>query len=130
MEATFDAIAVHPYSPTLAGVKEQMVRARAAARQAGDGEVSIWVTELGWASAGPRSQGLVKTPKAQARLLDESFRYLLAKRKAWNLRGITWYSWRDAASALHGLRVVSAAPACAPWPAGRSRPAQRSASSP
>ena len=96
VEATFDAIAVHPYSPTLAGVKDQMMRARSAVRAAGDGEVDIWVTELGWASAGPRNQGLVKTPKAQARLLDKSFRYLLAKRRAWNIRGITWYSWRDA----------------------------------
>ena len=98
IESTFDAIAVHPYSPTLGGVRDQMERARAVARKAGDGGVSIWVTELGWASSGPRAEGLVKTPKAQARLLDKSFRYLLEMRKAWKIRGITWYSWRDASA--------------------------------
>jgi hypothetical protein len=89
---------VHPYSPNVAGVKDQMERARAAVRKAGDPNVSIWVTELGWASAGPREEGLVKSPRAQARLLDKSFRYLLSIRKAWRIRGVTWYSWRDASS--------------------------------
>jgi GH35 family endo-1,4-beta-xylanase len=96
IEDTFDSIAVHPYSPTLAGMKEQMKRARAVMRKSGDGGAGIWVTELGWASGGPRDEGLVKTPKAQGRLLDKAFRYMLEKRKAWKIRGITWYSWRDA----------------------------------
>jgi GH35 family endo-1,4-beta-xylanase len=118
IEAHFDAIAVHPYAPNLAGVKDQMARARAAVRKAGDGDVALWITELGWASSGPREEGLVKTPKAQARLLDKSFRYLLEKRKAWNLRGITWYSWRDASSSQTdclwcpraGLRTAAGGP--------------------
>jgi hypothetical protein len=96
IEAAFDSIALHPYSPTLRGVKDQMELGLEAVRKAGDKGVGIWVTEIGWASGGPRAEGLVKTPQAQARMLDKSFRYLLEKRKAWKLRGITWYSWRDA----------------------------------
>lgn len=115
IEGAFDAVAVHPYSPTVAGVKEQMLLARRAMRKARDAGTAIWVTELGWASGGPRNEGLVKTPKAQARLLDKSFRYLLEKRKAWKIRGITWYSWRDASAQetdcawcpRAGLRTVS-----------------------
>ena len=98
IKAAFDAISVHPYSPTLSGFKDQIDKARAVMRKARDRRTGIWITELGWASGGPREEGLVKTPRAQARLLDKSFRYLLAKRKAWRIRGITWYSWRDATS--------------------------------
>ena len=96
VEAAFDSIAVHPYAPTLAGVEAQMKRVRKAVKRLGDPAVRTWVTELGWASGGPRSEGLVKTPKAQARLLRESYEMMIAKRKAWKLRGVQWYTWRDA----------------------------------
>ncbi len=67
IENAFDSIAVHPYSPSLAGMEAQMVRVRKAVKRLGDPNVGTWVTELGWASGGPKSEGLVKTPKAQAR---------------------------------------------------------------
>lgn len=92
----FDSIAVHPYAPTLDGVKQQMKLIRKTVKQAGDPGVGTWITELGWASGGP-TNGLVKSPKAQARLLKKSFRYLIAKRKTWRIHGITWYSWSDVA---------------------------------
>ncbi len=90
----FDAVAVHPYAPNIRGLKQQMRIVRRTVKRAGDPSVAIWITELGWASGGPRN-GLVKTRKAQARLLRKSFTYLLAKRRAWGIRGITWYSWSD-----------------------------------
>ena len=93
---TFDSISVHPYAPTLAGVKAQMTRVHKAVRRFGDPNVGTWVTELGWASGGPRKEGLVKTPKAQARLLTQAFDFLIKKRRAWRLRGVQWYTWRDA----------------------------------
>jgi hypothetical protein len=96
IEGAFDSIAVHPYSTNLSGMKSQMLDARAVVKRAGDTGVGTWVTELGWASGGPRNDSLVKTPKAQARLLTESYEYLLEKRRAWKIRGITWYAWRDA----------------------------------
>jgi hypothetical protein len=98
-KATFDAVAVHPYSPSLAGVLDQIRDIRRAARQAGDRGVATWVTELGWASGGPRNIGLVKTPRGQARLLTKSFKELIKRRRAWRIRGITWYAWRDATAA-------------------------------
>jgi hypothetical protein len=93
---TFDAIAVHPYSPTLAGVRDQIKDVRRVMKQAGDGRTGVWVTELGWASSGPREEGLVKTRKGQARLLDKSYRLLIKKRRAWKIKSISWYTWRDA----------------------------------
>jgi hypothetical protein len=91
----FDAVAVHPYSPNLVGVNEQVEAVVNEIRRAGD-NAGIWVTELGWASGGPRDNGLVKTPKGQARLLTSSIEGLLAKRRSWRIRGIQWYAWRDA----------------------------------
>jgi hypothetical protein len=95
IESSFDAIAVHPYSPTLDGVTDQLRGVRAQIVDSGD-DAGIWVTELGWASGGPRDNGLVKSPKGQARLLTSSLEELIAKRRAWGIRGVLWYAWRDA----------------------------------
>lgn len=124
IEATFDAIAIHPYAPNMSGVKDQLKRARDTVRKAGDRKVGLWITELGWASAGPKSQGLVKTPNGQARMLDKSFRFILKKRRAWRIRGVTWFSWRDASNkhsdcawcARAGLQTKTGAPK----PSGRA----------
>jgi len=99
IESSFDAIAVHPYSGTLPGV-DQQVRAVRKQIVASHDDAGIWVTELGWASGGPRDNWLVKTPKGQARLLTSSIEDLLAKRRAWGIRGVLWYAWRDAPPAL------------------------------
>jgi polysaccharide biosynthesis protein PslG len=93
--SAFDAVAVHPYSANLIGVSEQVEAVVREIKRARD-DAGIWVTELGWASGGPRDNGLVKTPKAQARLLIDSIEELLAKRRAWRIRAVQWYAWRDA----------------------------------
>jgi hypothetical protein len=95
IQSSFDAVAVHPYSPTLDGVTAQTRAVRREILAAGD-NARIWVTELGWASGGPPANGLVTTPKGQARLLTKSIKSLLAKRRAWRIRGVLWYAWRDA----------------------------------
>jgi polysaccharide biosynthesis protein PslG len=92
--SSFDAIAVHPYSPTLDGVTTQTRAVRKEIVAAGD-NARIWVTELGWASGGSVASGLITTPKGQARLLTKSIKSLLAKRRAWRIRGVLWYAWRD-----------------------------------
>jgi hypothetical protein len=95
VKSSFDAVAVHPYAPSLDRVSDQVKAVLRVIRAAGD-DAGIWITELGWASDGPRDNGLVKTPKAQARLLTSSVSNLIAKRLAWRIRGVLWYAWRDA----------------------------------
>jgi hypothetical protein len=95
VRGSFDAVAVHPYAGSLDGVDEQVKAVLKTIKRAGD-DAGIWVTELGWASGGPRDNGLVKTPKGQARLLTSSITTLIAKRVAWRIRGVLWYAWRDA----------------------------------
>jgi Beta-galactosidase len=95
IEDSFDAIAVHPYAQRLRDVFLQIDLVRRAARRAGDGDVGLWVTELGWASDGKRGEGLVKNPDQQARLLERAFTRLVRRLDRYRLRGAYWYSWRD-----------------------------------
>lgn len=94
VEESFDGIAVHPYASRTRGVIQRISSAMAIA--AGhDSDVELWVTEIGWASGGPKDWSLVKTPRLQAQLLRRSFRRLIRRAGEWELRGIYWYAWRD-----------------------------------
>ena len=120
---SFDALAVHPYSAKLEGVLDQVRRVRSVAGRSGDGDVALWVTEFGWASGGPRREGLVKDRREQGRLLRRTYTELRRRRHAWNIHGAYWYAWRDTPRRLAicawcpraGLHKVN----------GRSKPAWR-----
>ncbi|UJA20803.1 hypothetical protein HJD18_11675 [Thermoleophilia bacterium SCSIO 60948] len=86
----FDALAIHPYSRTPGDVVR---KTRATERLPGVREVAI--TEVGWgidtASNGPSNAKCVRSEKAQARRLTETFQRL--RRDA---RELVWISWFDA----------------------------------
>lgn len=90
----FDGIAVHPYSRTVRGTLAQVQQARRIADAHGD-DASLWVTELGWASAGKRRWGLVKSRDGQARVLTRAIRGLQRNAARWDLRAAYWFTWRD-----------------------------------
>lgn len=94
IENSFDGIAVHPYSPRARGVLEQIRAARKVGR-ANDTGFDLWITEIGWSSAGRRDQNLVKTRREQARMLRKAFSRFLRRADRWNLRGAYWFAWRD-----------------------------------
>jgi hypothetical protein len=91
----FDSIALHPYAANTKGVRDQVKSARRIVARARDRRAGTWITELGWASGGPATNPYVKGLSGQARLLTRSFRFLERKRRAYRLRGVFWYSWRD-----------------------------------
>jgi len=94
IERSFDALAIHPYSPKIAGIKRQIGIARGAARRAGDRKVGIHMTELGWSSGSGRHE-LEKGKKGQAALLRKSFRMLRKRRGAWNIESVIWFAYND-----------------------------------
>lgn len=94
IEEAFDAIAIHPYSPDVEGIQVQAEWALDAARAAGDPDVGLWVTELGWGS-GDNGHPLEQGEEGQADLLSSSFELLSSHREDWNVRGIVWFTWRD-----------------------------------
>ena len=92
--ASFDGIAVHPYDRNVRGTLDQIENARTIAAMNGD-HPDLYVTELGWSSAGKRRWGLVKTPDGQARLLRLTLTSLLDNADRLDLRAVYWYAWRD-----------------------------------
>jgi hypothetical protein len=92
--ASFDGVALHPYAGRPRGMFDR-IRASRDVIEAHDPDVDLWITEIGWASSGPRHWSLVKTLRRQATMLRRSFTRLIRRSDDWNLRGIYWYAWRD-----------------------------------
>jgi hypothetical protein len=55
----------------------------------------IWVTELGWGDRGPRHRFVVGS-RGQARRIRTSYAYVRRSLGRLRLRGVVYYSWRDA----------------------------------
>ena len=91
----FDAVALHPYSPNLFGIKAQIELARKQMRRAGDGRTPIWITELGWGSGGTNGSDLIKSRAGQKKMLRKSFNLILDRRGKWKIRHLLWFAWRD-----------------------------------
>ncbi len=91
----FDGVALHPYGRSIGEVMRQVGAARAIMNRNGDGAKGIWVTEIGWATDGPRGWDLVTSRKGQARKLTQAFQRLIGARGRYGLRGVIWFSWRD-----------------------------------
>jgi len=94
IEDGFDAIAVHPYSKNVHEVELQIKWARQEAKRAGDDDVRVWVTELGWGS-GEGDHPLERGEAGQAKLLGRSFHVLGKHHRDWNVDGVIWFTWED-----------------------------------
>jgi hypothetical protein len=108
--ADFDAVALHPYSPSLRGIRYQIQKVRRVLKAHHDASTPILVTELGWGSskashAGTGSRGAAFNVglAQQARKLTQSFRLLTDNRKTWNVAGVYWYTWQDPENPPGGL---------------------------
>jgi hypothetical protein len=92
---TFDALAIHPYAKTEAGVLLAVANARRLLDSLGAKDTELWVTEFGWASGGPGSQFTV--PEAQqAQYVSDAIKDFAARRKELGLHGFVYFNWRDA----------------------------------
>ena len=95
IKPAFDSIAIHPYAVNVRRVLKQVREAHRLAERAGDRGAGVWITELGWASDGPKREPFVKGARGQARLLARTTRRLERRRRAFGVRAMFWYSWRD-----------------------------------
>jgi Glycosyl hydrolase catalytic core len=95
IKSYFDAVALHPYAPTLDRQRLVIQRVRAVMTNRADGATPLWLTELAWGSAPPDRFGINKGPTGQAQMLSGSFKMILNHRKAWNVQRLFWYLWRD-----------------------------------
>jgi hypothetical protein len=90
----FDAVAIHPYAKTPKQAVNAVRDTRQIMARFKDRRARIWVTEIGWATAGVRTALTVPLPR-QAAYLRKSFNQLAANRKRLKVAGVIWYSWRD-----------------------------------
>ena len=91
----FDGIALHPYSPSIESVREQVEIARQEMEDSGDPDVSLWVTEIGWSSGKDDNPLNVGSEKAQAERVTDVYRLLAENRDEWNVELVAWFAWQD-----------------------------------
>jgi hypothetical protein len=93
-KGSFNTLAVHPYSDTVSRMVVALKRIRRVLKRGGDSGVPIWVTEVGWASSGPKSVFTVNRSK-QASLIASTVRTLARARNSIGLRGLVIHTLRD-----------------------------------
>jgi hypothetical protein len=89
----FDGVAVHPYAAHLGKIESQVSRMHDEILKADD-SADMWITEVG-ASSDEGNNALERGPEGQADQLREAFDFFLGKRQEWDIKAVTWYSWRD-----------------------------------
>jgi hypothetical protein len=94
--SAFDTLAIHPYAHDGSGVTAAVDDARRIMDAHNDRSAPIWVTEMGWADAGPRSSFTVGAA-GQARRIDSTLTSLVDMRSEVRLRGVVYFGWRDGA---------------------------------
>ena len=96
----FDAAAVHPYTASVSNVLKIVALDRKAMAKGHDSTKPIYLTEMGFSSAGKRISAAQKahvtwntTESGQAKQLGKLYAALASKRKSLRIAGAFWYSW-------------------------------------
>ena len=120
-QGSFDVLAIHPYARDAAGVLDAVAQARALIMDRHGDHSPIWVTEVGWASAGPaeRLHGRARAARRSACAPPCSRSPPTARRLG--LRAVVYFGLRDSARLRRRARLLG--------PAHRARRAFRAARS-
>ncbi len=94
-QGSFDTLAIHPYARTPAGVSLAVTTARRLLATLGYAEAGIRVTEMGWATGGPRSPFTVGED-GQESFVRVALTDLGRTARELNVRGVVYFNWRDA----------------------------------
>jgi hypothetical protein len=96
LKPDFDFVALHPYSPGIAGIRYQIKRLRKVMKRHNDSNTPLVVSEIGWGSdKAHNNHDFVETPQGQAKMLTKSFQMFLDHRRSWKIGGVDWFAWRD-----------------------------------
>jgi hypothetical protein len=91
---SLDTFALHPYAADAGAALRAVDRTRELLDEF-DPDAPIWVTELGWASGGPRSPFTVGE-RGQAARIGAVLGQLVDQRRELGVRGVVYFNWRDA----------------------------------
>jgi hypothetical protein len=93
----FDGVALHPYAAGISRMEKIVSGLRQVMVSHGDRSAGLYITELGWGSQNNSKQVAFEVGRAgQARILGEAYEYLISNRTALNLKGVYWFTWKDA----------------------------------
>jgi polysaccharide biosynthesis protein PslG len=90
----FDGLGMHAYATTISNFELGMRQTRSVMRAHGDGRTLMWVTEIGWATAGPPGF-FVTTPEGQAERLEGAYGHALGRRRRHRIATLTWFTLKD-----------------------------------
>lgn len=93
---SISSLAINSYAKNGRELSKLLRSTRRLMNRRGGRRDAIWITELGWATSGPRSRFNVGA-SGQARLIRSSYRFIRRNRRRLKLRGVVYFSWRDAA---------------------------------
>jgi hypothetical protein len=92
----FDAVSLHPYTSKVSNILRTVRYARAEMRRRG-GIKPVWLTEISWSSSNGRTSDRFATwdttERGQARMVRSALATLASRRRALNIRQVTWYTW-------------------------------------
>jgi hypothetical protein len=91
----FDSLAINSYAEDNRELGRLLGSVRNLMNRHGDRSGRIWITEMGWGDAGPKSRFNVGA-RGQAARIAKSLAFVRKHRGRLRLRGLVYYSWRDA----------------------------------
>jgi hypothetical protein len=91
----FDTLAINSYAKDQRQLKNLLTSVRRLMNRRKDRRAPIWITEMGWGDKGPKSRFIVGA-KGQAKRITKSFALIKEQRRRLRLRGVVYFSWRDA----------------------------------
>jgi hypothetical protein len=91
----FDVVALHPFAKNARGVKGALQRLRDLLRRVGDRRQVIWLTEVGYATDGPKGYFLVSSEKVQAKKTRSTLAFLKKNHRRYKVGTVDWFRWRD-----------------------------------
>ena len=96
IRGTCDEMAIHPFSRSVSNVLKIVGLARREMTRAHDGARKLLLTEISWSSGKGRSTfnyGWETTEQGQAERIRQVLPRLAAKRVAYRLAGVFWFTW-------------------------------------
>jgi hypothetical protein len=93
--SVFDSLGLNPYARDDRALRALLRSTRRLMNRHGDRRAGIWISELGWGDRGVKHR-LVVGRKGQAARIRKSFELIRRERRRLRLRGVVYYSWRDA----------------------------------
>jgi hypothetical protein len=99
IKTRYTGVALHPYTGTWQYLTTEIEEIRDVLKKNGDAGKGLWITELGWSSGPPKSDGsnsFAKGPAGQAAQLKGAFKLLVSKQAKWRIQRLYWFSVDDA----------------------------------